>query len=149
MARRSVHPKLNLTVPGAERMLFGLMLVDVDELSALGTFRPKLLELIKRGRDGGVKYSRIDPDDHWQTVGEMLEQLHEHPYIEADCEDLAAWLAADMRVSGLDPFAKPVIRRTGPHLLHVQTWSPKYRQIIDPAALAGMSYDESSGGWGT
>src|SRR5262249_54212854 len=139
---------LNLTKEGAERMLFGLMLVDVDELTALGPRRPSLATLIRRGRDGGVKYSRIDPDDHWQTVGEMLEQLRQYPYIEGDCEDLGAWLAAELRVSGTDPNAHPVIRRTGPHMLHVQVWSPRYGQIIDPAALAGMGYDESTGGWG-
>ncbi len=143
---RSVHPTLHLEPWEAEYMLLGLVATNMAQMARAGPARPRVLDMIRTGK---LRYSRIDPDDHWQTYAEVLDQLRQHPYAEADCEDLSGLLAAEMRLQGQDPRARPVLHRTGPHMLHVRVLSPRYREIYDPSVWAGMgSGDESRMGWG-
>lgn len=150
--RRTVHPTMELSPAEAQTMLVGLVNLNVEQLRGMGATRPRLTDMIAKGRDGGVVYSRFDPFDKWQSVGQMLAQLQQHPYIRADCEDLGAWGAADAIVSGYDVGAHPIVKRTGPHMLHIQTRMPRYGTIVDYARQAGMGWDEAEGeimGWGT
>lgn len=145
MPRRSVHPKFHLAARDTPFMLLGLMFTDMEQMRRRGPARLRVRDLIQTGR---LRYSRIDPDDHWQTYDEILEQLQSHPWAEADCEDLSGLLAAEMRIEGTDPGARPTVHRTGPHMLHVRVTSPRHGQVLDPSVWAGMGGDESRQGWG-
>jgi transglutaminase-like putative cysteine protease len=77
----------------------------------------------------GVRYMRSDPREHWQTPVETLSRGG------GDCEDLAMWRAAELRVSG-EP-ARVVWRRTGPRVLHAVVRRGDGR-IEDPSRALGM-----------
>ena len=88
---------------------------------------------------GIIRYRRADPDEEWQLWGDTLERGG------GDCEDLAAAVAAELRVDGppagwaarrTAPGARPVVYRARPGLLHVVTLAPW--GVIDPSRLAGM-----------
>jgi hypothetical protein len=53
-----------------------------------------------------------------------------------DCDDLAPWLAAELRESGQDPLARAVAVRSGPDTWHAVVESRG--EILDPSAWAGM-----------
>ena len=62
-----------------------------------------------------------------------------------DCDDLAPWLAGELRASGEDPGAVPRVYQSGPNRWHVvvQTSDGK---ILDPSKWAGMDeYKKKSG----
>lgn len=83
----------------------------------VGLMRASMVQL--RGRtfprlyDSGVRYRR-EPmgSERWQTAEETLMLGH------GDCEDLASWRAAELRVSGEDVRATPVLKRVRPGLMH-------------------------------
>lgn len=56
-----------------------------------------------------------------------------------DCDDLAPWRAATLRVSGLDPDATAIVRRSGPHRWHAVVQRSD-GQIEDPSRAAGMGH---------
>jgi hypothetical protein len=59
-----------------------------------------------------------------------------------DCDDLAPWLAGELRASGEDPDAVPRVYKSGPKRWHVvvQTGSG---EILDPSKWAGMGKKSS------
>lgn len=63
--------------------------------------------------ESGVRYQR-EPrgQENWQTCKETMRLRT------GDCEDLAAWRAAELRVSGADTAALAVIMRVRPGLIH-------------------------------
>jgi hypothetical protein len=54
-----------------------------------------------------------------------------------DCDDLAPWLAGELRASGEDPGARPRVYKTGPQRWHVVT-ELSDGTILDPSKWAGM-----------
>jgi hypothetical protein len=54
-----------------------------------------------------------------------------------DCDDLAPWLAGDLRASGEDPGAVPRVYQSGPNRWHVVVQTSD-GQILDPSKWAGM-----------
>ena len=57
-----------------------------------------------------------------------------------DCDDLAPWLAAELRATGADPGARAVAYRSGPRRWHAVTRTSDGR-ILDPSIWAGMRRD--------
>lgn len=82
--------------------------------------------------DAGVWYQR-EPrgEERWLTPTQALERGA------ADCEDLAAWRAAELVVSGEDPYARAVVLRSGPHTWHAVV-SRQDGTFEDPSAALGM-----------
>lgn len=82
--------------------------------------------------DAGVRYQREDPRrrEEWRTIPEVLARG------EGDCEDLAAWRAAELVASGEDPRARPVLRRTGTgwHVVVARGDG----SVEDPSRILGM-----------
>ena len=77
----------------------------------------------------GVRY-REEPDDTWSDVPAcLLARL-------GDCEDLAAWRAAELRIAGTDawPFAR--LEPGRPVLYHALVRTPS--GVEDPSRLLGM-----------
>lgn len=85
----------------------------------------------------GVRYRREPPgSERWQLPSQTLSKG------EGDCEDLASWRAAELRVSGEDPYARAVVVRSGPRTWHavVRRGDGSYE---DPSAALGMTRTES------
>lgn len=115
--------------------------IAVSSLSAVQTFLTALQlvdqEQLTSGRyprlyNSGVRYQR-EPrgQEDWQTVSRAYRSKF------ADCEDLAAWRAAELVVSGEDRRARAVIKRVRPGLIHclVQRGSGL---MEDPSRVLGM-----------
>ena len=140
-----VRPTLALQAQDARLLLAGgLLAVDMRQMRDAGPNRPRIIDLIKAKK---LRYSRFDPEEHWQTWDEMMDQIGRHGVAEADCEDLATALAAELRLGDsrlVDPDALPDVYRTGPRMNHVVVSSPRYGRL-DPSEWAGMGWDELSG----
>lgn len=79
-------------------------LVRLDErILAGGNFKPLY--------ESGVVYKR-EPEDVWRHTADVLRLGG------GDCEDLAAWRAAELRVSSEDPAAKVAVYQSGPRRFH-------------------------------
>lgn len=109
----------------------------IEELEGLleGLVRLNLSQL-RRGLcpplyQSGVRYQREAPGrEQWQTALQCFKRRT------ADCEDLAAYLAASYRLVGVN--ARPVVRQVRPGLKHVVVELPD-GTIEDPSKRLGMS----------
>ena len=82
----------------------------------------------------GIRYRREPPGTEvWQTAGVLLQTML------GDCEDLAAYQAAYLRVSGIDPGAKIGLKRSsvGYHVIVLRSDGV----VEDPSARLGMDGD--------
>lgn len=59
-----------------------------------------------------------------------------------DCDDLAPWLAGELRATGEDPGARPRVYQSGPDRWHVVTETSD-GEILDPSRWAGMGKKSS------
>ena len=93
----------------------------------IGTYKlPHLMEAADEGR--GIEYRR-EKTEQWRNALEVLESGW------GDCEDLAAYLAAQYRLEG--EFARVVLKQTGPNTLHAQVLREN-GEIEDPSVWLGM-----------
>lgn len=60
-----------------------------------------------------------------------------------DCDDLAPWLAGELRATGDDPGARAVVRRSGPNRWHAVV-ATSDGQVLDPSRWAGMRSKKDS-----
>lgn len=103
--------------------LTALQLVDQDQLRS-GRY-PALYR-------SGVRYQREPRGrEDWQTVSRAYRAKV------ADCEDLAAWRAAELVVTGEDSGARAVIKRVRPGLIHCLVMRGN-GSMEDPSRLLGM-----------
>ena len=103
--------------------LTALQLVDQDQLRS-GRY-PTLYR-------SGVKYQREPRGrEDWQTVSRAYRAKF------ADCEDLAAWRAAELVVTGEDSGARAVIKRVRPGLIHCLVMRGN-GSMEDPSRVLGM-----------
>ena len=108
-----------------EGLLIGLMLADMAQLRKS---RGKIPSLYM----SGVRYKREpEGEENWQTAEECVRLGY------GDCEDLAAWRAAELRVSGQDPLARAVLREVRPGLMHCLVMRAN-GQLEDPSKKLGM-----------
>lgn len=100
---------------------------------------PPLTEAIEKG----VKWK---PETF--TDGEHFDMSH---IVSArgwgDCDDLAPWLAGELRATGEDPGARSVVYKSGPDRWHVVTETSD-GEILDPSRWAGMGKKSSVSGDG-
>ncbi|NIP95456.1 MAG: hypothetical protein GWO24_19240 [Akkermansiaceae bacterium] len=80
--------------------------------------------------ESGVRYRR-DPagQEPWRTIPEILERKG------GDCEDLACWYAAELRMRGIRAHAVPQTRDG--NMWHIVVRLPDGR-IVDPSKALGM-----------
>lgn len=79
----------------------------------------------------GVRYRReVRPREDWLMVPYILELGH------GDCEDLACWRAAELRLAG-ESGARPIAIRPRPSLWHIVVRRADGR-IEDPSKRLGM-----------
>jgi len=80
--------------------------------------------------ESGVGY-RKEAEDTWRHADDVFCSGW------GDCEDLAAWRAAELRVSGEDPAARVYVYRSGPLRFHAVVARGSGR-IEDPSLILGM-----------
>jgi hypothetical protein len=80
--------------------------------------------------DSGVRYKN-EPKDVWKHAADVL-----HDGV-GDCEDLAAWRAAELRVSGDDPEACVTTYQSGPNRYHAVVRRGD-GTLEDPSRALGM-----------
>ena len=115
-----IHPYFNVTGEEAKGLLYGLLAMDMDQVRKHPEW-PPVRELVK---DGRIKYKEQDPNEHWKTTREMMEEVQQFGVSMADCEDLATAVAADDRVrSGVK--SKPFAYNPHKGLFHVVTAVPR------------------------
>lgn len=112
------------SLTAVQKFLTALQLVDEDQLRS-GRY-PSLYR-------SGVRYQREPRGrEDWQTVSRAYRAKL------ADCEDLAAWRAAELVVSGEDVGAAAVIKRVRPGLIHCLVRRSN-GAMEDPSRMLGMS----------
>jgi type II secretory pathway pseudopilin PulG len=77
----------------------------------------------------GVRYIRRDPNERWQLPSETMARGG------GDCEDLATWRAAELRIGG--EAARVIVYRSAPGVLHAVVRRADGR-IEDPSRRLGM-----------
>jgi len=130
----AISPTLRLESREAANLLDGLVSVNLSQMDRARL--PKNKFPIVRGiQDGTVRYRRADPDEHWQSWREMMENLKSNGAAYADCEDLASATAAEFLRNGIK--ARTYVYRSGPTLYHVVVKTDRWG-ILDPSRAAGM-----------
>jgi len=110
----------------AEIQIFLHALQCVDELQLRRGKYPSMYEA------GVVHYQREKRGhEEWQTARDMM-RTHQ-----GDCEDLAAWRAAELRASGVDKAATAIIKRIHTGLIHCLVRRGD-GTIEDPSKRLGM-----------
>jgi len=115
-----ISPHFNLSGSDARGLLYGLMETDKIQLRE-NPGLPSMRQLIQQGR---VRYRRADPQEHWQSYKELVEQTEDGGTAYGDCEDLATALAAEDQVRyGVQSIPYAYTPREG--LFHVVTAVPR------------------------
>lgn len=97
---------------------------------------PPLTDAIK----SGVKW-KPEPfldGEHFDLAHQVLGRRW------GDCDDLAPWLAGELRATGQDEGARPVVYQSGKNRWHVVVRTSD-GEILDPSRWAGMGKKEVSG----
>lgn len=135
----AVRPSIQIAAGDAEALLGGgLVAVNEQQMRRAGWGRPLVRDLIASGR---LYYSRLDPDEQWQTYDQVLQRLATEGRVDADCEDLASLVAAEYRITGEDPGAAPTVYKSAPGVFHVVVRRSS-GALEDPSIAAGMGSPE-------
>lgn len=123
-----LRPRLGrLDLAEAEALLQGL--AGVNRVQLLRGV-PGVSTALQLGR---LRYIRSDPSEHWRSVREIWANGG------GDCEDLAAAVAAELQLRGIQ--ARPVVRRVSPTLAHALVAVRHHNggeTLIDPSITGGM-----------
>lgn len=110
----SISPYFKMTGSEARGLLYGLMESDKIQLRDNPSM-PSMRQMVQTGK---VVYKRADPEEHWQTYREMVENVQRDGVAYADCEDIACAIAAEDQVRyGVQSL--PYAYNPSPSLFHV------------------------------
>lgn len=126
--------RIRLTIPGApDAESLGVALEAATRI-AQHDFRAGLPS-IQDAIDAGVEWRPEPPgDESFDPPSTVLDRGW------GDCDDLAPWLAGEMRETGYDPGAQAIAMRSGPRTWHAIVKGSD-GQIYDPSKWAGMPHD--------
>ena len=79
----------------------------------------------------GVRWRREGSPEQWHDIPEILKRGYD------DCEGLAAWRAAEMRLKYRRPFMVRTYQ-SRPGLRHAIVFDPDLKRIHDPSRALGM-----------
>lgn len=135
-----IRPTLQIAAGDAEALLAsGLVGVNLKQMQRLRPAgAPSVFDLIRSGR---LYYSRLDPEEQWQTYEQVVERVWAEGRADADCEDLASMIAAEYRYTGIDPGATVTVYPSAPGVSHVVVRLSS-GQLQDPSIAAGMGTPE-------
>lgn len=98
---------------------------------------PRFTDLIRRGK---VRWAP-EPQGHGEHF-DAADTVVGRGW--GDCDDLAPYYAGELRATGVDPGAKVIMRRSGPHRWHALVRRSS-GEIEDPSAAAGMPTRSTNG----
>lgn len=140
----SISPKFFMSGDEARGLLFGLMEADKIQLRKYPDM-PSMRQLI---RDGKVVYEQWDPEEHWKTYKELIDEYRQNGIAKGDCEDLAVAVAAEDQVRfGVETL--PYAYTPRPGLFHVVSAVPQ-RSIPGSTSVGSASFPrlpEVYGAW--
>ncbi len=130
----AISPHFRLTSPEAANLLDGLVSVGLSQIRKQGIGKGQF-PILRGIQEGRVRYRRSDPNEHWQSWGELYSQLTETGRAEGDCEDLSAAVVAELLNNGIK--ARTYVYQAHKRLYHVVVWTQRWG-LIDPSRSAGM-----------
>lgn len=129
----SISPKFFMSGDEARGLLFGLMEADKIQLRKYPDM-PSMRQLI---REGKVVYEQWDPEEHWKTYKELIDEYRQNGVAKGDCEDLAVAVAAEDQVRfGVETL--PYAYTPRPGLFHVVSAVPQ-RSISGGTSVGSVS----------
>lgn len=123
-------PDRHVTPEALEAVLEATMLANESAIRSGEV--PALSDALSRGLKW--KPEPFTDGEHF----DMAEQVATRGW--GDCDDLAPWLAGELRASGDDEGARPRVYKTGPDRWHVVVQTSD-NKILDPSKWAGMKGD--------
>lgn len=106
--------------------------LEATTLTNESLLKAGLVPLAKEAIARGVKWKPEPPgDEHFDLATTVIGRGW------GDCDDLAPYEAASLRVTGVDPGARAVVKRSGPKRWHAVVVTSD-GQIRDPSKWAGM-----------
>lgn len=140
-----MNPKFDITPIDAANLLQGLVAVNQAQVKEHIKDGGDPFAILKAIQEGKLRYKRSDPDEHWLTHRELLEIIQspknkigatgKSVRVGADCEDLSAAVAAELREAGIE--ARTYVYKARPGLFHVIVRTKKWGDL-DPSVSAGM-----------
>ncbi len=115
----SISPHFEMSGDEARGLLYGLLESDKIQLRKY----PEMPSVRQGIQDGTIVYRQADPDEHWQTYKEIVDQIAFNGVAYADCEDLATAIAAEDQVR-YGVLSLPYAYNPKPGLFHVVTAVP-------------------------
>ena len=122
--------RFNVTPDDASTLLWGLVMVNLDQMKRWYTSCGSIPSVIHAINHGTIVYNRRDPLEHWQTVNELLVSGG------GDCEDLSAAVCAELILMGYD--ARPYPYKTNQWGLHHVVVESSPFGFLDPSIAGGM-----------
>lgn len=115
----SISPHFEMSGDEARGLLYGLLESNKIQLRKY----PEMPSVRKLIQDKKIIYKRADPDEHWQTYKELVDQVAFNGVAYGDCEDFATAIAAEDQVRyGVQSL--PYAYSPRPGLFHVVTAVP-------------------------
>ena len=106
--------------------------LEATTLTNESLLKAGLVPLAKEAIARGVRWRAEPPgDEHFDLATTVLGRGW------GDCDDLAPYEAASLRVTGVDPGARAVVRRSGPKRWHAVVLTSD-GEVRDPSRWAGM-----------
>ncbi len=130
-----IHPYLSVDTRDAANLLDGIVSANLGQMRRSSVGASSSFPILRGIQNGTVRYKRADRNEHWQTWGELMEQLQGSGKAEGDCEDLASAVAAELLFAGIP--ARTYVYKSGPSLYHVVVKTDRWG-FLDPSRAAGM-----------
>lgn len=129
-----ISPHFKLRTDDAANLLDGLVSVNLSQMSKAGVPRGHF-PVISGIQSGKIVYKKSDPQEHWQTWGELVAPMYGGELSTGDCEDLASAVVAELTYNGIP--SRTYVYKSGPKLYHVVVHTERWG-LLDPSRAAGM-----------
>jgi hypothetical protein len=130
-----MSPTFRIRTVDAANLLDGVVSMNLGQMAKSRYGAPGHFPILRGIQRGTVRYRRADPDEHWKTWRELMEELEHRGRAFGDCEDLASAVAAEMLYNGTG--ARTYVYKSAPKLYHVVVKTDRWG-LLDPSRAAGM-----------
>ena len=130
-----MSPTFKLQTPEAANLLDGLVSVNLGQMDKSSFGARGRFPILRGIQMGSVRYERADPDEHWKSWRELMEEMQRTGTARGDCEDLSSSVAAEMIFNGIP--ARTYVYKSGSRLYHVVVKTDRWG-LLDPSRAAGM-----------